>query len=764
MSTINPPRDPAGRFGGQGACPAEAPAPATMFTRLQDAEPNLRAALSAAITQLTGIEAAEEEAPVPAAVIAASPGAGKSRLARELLATCAGDKPVVFHAPTLALCEEAADHACEIGGAAHVIRGRFAPDPAEPERQMCRKPALVARGISLGLNIRESFCFNDDARCDQAECCAWLRQFEPDRTIGHRYMATSYLGYPDPEAYDGVLRVVDETFWAQHLSFVTIGIDEFRQPRTFMKHFTRHGRKEESRVKAHADLIGAAHALVEAMIAGRPPLDLPYSAADYRGFARLEYAAQADIPAPTPDQSETEQSQLLTRAEDALRHVSWYASVWTCLAAAKEAGRTTIERLRLIRGNGRMVIRVCRKHPPQHRQPMLLLDADADPEILGALEIDLQRTAHMALRPNAEVVQVHDRRMTHGSLLQGSELREAWRRVIRREVLSDRVEQGGGVLVGASRKVVLRFFEDAGHDFYGLSDDEVSRFMLETPLHGAHWLWFGGRSLGTNRYRDFSTVIVIGREELPVEALEDHGRALWGDRAGVDLEFVAPGEDGALRLPDREVLYQMSDGSAVAVRVPCHPDPMIRRVQVQTRELATRQLVERLRLARSETRKRVILGCNMPVPGLPVDQLVSWETFCPSRPVAALIDAVVAKGGIRLSDTGLVEDAPRVFPTLDAVKSYRKREGVDARAVLGALSPRLRGQLHLMHLQEDRPYARLCEALVLAESGGEALRSAETIWGPLRQCFGAGEDDTAGARADAVLGGHRIGMSPVSSS
>lgn len=764
MSTINSPRDLTGRFGGQGAYTAEAPAPATMFTRLQDTEPNLRAALSVAITQLTGIAAAEEDAPVPAALIAASPGAGKSRLARELLETFAGDTPVVFHAPTLALCKEAADHAREIGGVAHVIRGRFATDTAESDKQMCRKPALVARGISLGLNIRESFCFNDEARCEFAGSCAWLRQFEPDRTVGHRYMATSYLGYPDPDAYDGVLRVVDETFWAQQLSFVTIGIDEFRQPRTFMKHFARHGQKVESRVKAHADLIGAAQALVDALITGRSPLDLPYSAEDYQAFARLEYAAQADIPAPTPEQSETEQSQLLTRAEDAQRHVSWYALVWVCLAAAKEAGRTTIERLRLFQTNGRIAIRVCRKHPSRHRQPMLLLDADADPEILGALEIDLQRTTNMVLRPNAEVVQVHDRRMTHGSLLQGTDLREAWRRVIRREVLSDQVEQGGGVLVGASRKIVLRFFEDAGHDFGGLSDDEASRFMLETPLHGAHWLWFGGRSLGTNRYRDFSTVIVIGREELPVEALEDRGRALWGDRAGVDLEFVVPGEDGALRLPDREVLYEMSDGSAAAVRLPCHPDPLIRRVQLQTRELATRQLVERLRLARSETRKRVILGCNMPVPGLPVDELVSWEAFCPTRLAAALNDALLERGGMRLSDIGLVEDAPKVFPTLGAVKSYRKREGVDTCAILGALSPRLRGQLHLVQLQEDRPYARLCKALVLAESGGEALCSAETVWGPLKQCFGAGKDDKRGARVDAVLGGHRIGTPPVSSS
>lgn len=139
MSTINSPRDLTGRFGGQGAYTAEAPAPATMFTRLQDTEPNLRAALSVAITQLTGIAAAEEEAPVPAALIAASPGAGKSRLARELLETFAGDTPVVFHAPTLALCKEAADHAREIGGVArrrHDDRGigRIADGHERPHR------------------------------------------------------------------------------------------------------------------------------------------------------------------------------------------------------------------------------------------------------------------------------------------------------------------------------------------------------------------------------------------------------------------------------------------------------------------------------------------------------------------------------------------------------------------------------------------------------------------------------------------------------
>ncbi|MFD2858222.1 hypothetical protein ACFSZS_30525 [Seohaeicola zhoushanensis] len=365
---------------------------------------------------------------------------------------------------------------------------------------------------------------------------------------------------------------------------------------------------------------------------------------------------------------------------------------------------------------------------------MLVLDADADPEILGALEIDVQRTAHMVLRPQAEVLQVHDRRMTHTSLLRGSKLREEWRRIIRREVLRDREGQGGGVLVGASRKVILRLFEDAGYDFEGLPDAEVSRRMLETPLHGARWLWFGGRSLGTNLYRNASTVIVIGREELPVDALEDYGRALWGDRTDADLCFIEPDKDGIRRLPDQELLYEMTDGSAVGVLVPCHPDPLIRRVQMQTRELATRQLVERLRLARSNTRKRVILGCNMPVPGLPVDALIAWDDLCLDRPAAALVDAVLETGGIRLSDAGLVKDAPRIFPTLDAVKAFRKRGSINATDMIEALPTMLRSRMHVVQLQQDRPYARLCKALVFAGSVEDACRQAELIWGPMRHC------------------------------
>jgi hypothetical protein len=281
---------------------------------------------------------------------------------------------------------------------------------------------------------------------------------------------------------------------------------------------------------------------------------------------------------------------------------------------------------------------------------------------------------------------------------------------------------------------VQTFFEDAGHDFAGKSNNDVSEFMLNTRLHGAYWLWFGSRSLGSNRYEACASVIVIGREELPIPVLEDYGRALWGDRPDVDLTFLTPGADGSCRMPDVEMGYEMNNGEAWAVQVPCHADPLIRRVQRQTRELATRQLVERLRLARATVPKRVILGCNIPIPGLPVDELVAWEAFKPSRLTAAIIEGLAMRGGVRACPSGLAADAPHVFSSLDAAKAYLKRKKTRMADWQASIPAWLAPHVSQVELLQARPHARTVQAVVLATCEGTAVQTAERLWGPLRQC------------------------------
>lgn len=147
---------------------------------------------------------------------------------------------------------------------------------------------------------------------------------------------------------------------------------------------------------------------------------------------------------------------------------------------------------------------------------------------------------------------------------------------------------------------------------------------------------------------------------------------------------VHPAFHGRLQMPEVELAYTMADGSSMAVMARAHPDPRIRALQMQSRESATLQLVERLRLAHAPYEKRVILGCKVPIPGLPVHHLMPWQELKLTRAERALLEVVERDGCLRLSHAGLSADAPGTFgPGADAaeqnpnagadlVKKYRR--------------------------------------------------------------------------------------------
>ncbi|WP_306752387.1 hypothetical protein [Paracoccus actinidiae] len=452
---------------------------------------------------------------------------------------------------------------------------------------------------------------------------------------------------------------------------------------------------------------------------------------DYQRFAALEYKAMPDLRGLRPGAAWDRQDQEITKAEKAGNRVTVLAAAWRTLAEAKAAGLEMTERLRLVEAEGRPVLRITWRAGIKHDQPMLVLDADADAAILAAIGLEVHGDHDLSMRPNAHVRQLLDRRMTTSRLLQSPDLRESWRRIIVREVFEDRLTGGGGVLVGASRKVVRAMFKDADHSFSEMSEDQISQVMLGTHLHGARWLWFGGGSLGSNRYETCTRVIVIGREELPIDILEDQGRALFGDVPGNPLTFAAQDSTGRTLLPQREVPYLMADGSAKAVNVPCHPDPRIHLLQQQSRELATRQLIERLRLARAKSPKHVLIGCNIPIPGMPVDRLVSWEELCPDRLTAALIDGLTYKGGVRLTPAGLHEGSPRVFSSLEAARVFLKRRTLNRSEAAKSFADRFSSRDILsMRIRNSQPMARTETALMLRSLADPIQSVAHRLWGP----------------------------------
>jgi hypothetical protein len=558
--------------------------------------------------------------------------------------------------------------------------------------------------------------------CPHRATCGYLAQFDVEADV--RFLATAYLRHPDGQSETTSLRIIDEKFYGEYISIRDVPITSLTEPRT---HFP------SDQAARHADLLKASKLVVSAMLTGRSPLELGFDAEEYKDFAQAERLGVSPTPGIRPDQSERRQRELLEKAERDYREVHIRSAIWTILADAKAAGLSSPERLRLHSRDNMHLLRVARKHAQKHKQPTLILDADADEKILEALGIDVISDVDVSLRPNAYICQVHDRRMSSSSLLKSRRLRDDWRRVIVEEVLTDRLGKSSGVLVGATRKVVRAMFEDAGHSFQGMLEEDISSFMLETKLHGAHWLWFGGRALGSNRYKECSAVIVIGREELPIDALEDQARALWGDTPGEPLLFVERDENGQRALPLQEVPYEMA-GAPKAAMVPTHPDPRVECLQRQTREFATRQIVERLRLARSPYRKRVILGCKIPIPGMPVDELLTWEELRPSRARAAITAGLLYTGGTLLDVHGLHSADKGTFPSAEAAKKHLKRDHRSSCDLRSPMSSRPKDRVQLVRLQQDRPHARGKVALLRAATAGEAEDLARELFGPLKSC------------------------------
>lgn len=517
-------RDSGGRFVGVGALATDKPAEAPEWLGVAEAAERIREAVGGALDALGG-----DEGPVLA--IAASPGAGKSRVAREVIAERLGQLggDVAFYCPTLDLAEEAAEHFEALGVRALVVRGREAmqPDGSGP---MCQRAGLVKVLKAAGLGIGENMCRRKGAggaveQCPHYDGCAWVGQWR-DLEEGPvvRCYSHAHLWLPDSSGRgDPVLRVIDESCWSGALGQADVPMAGWLKPR-------------RCKPELAADIHKAALDVLAMLRAGDGLQGLGCSAEELRAFAVGE--GGGGVIHTGPSASDEEIAAAARQREGLDKGAGARAAVWRVLAEAVEAGRERCERVVMAEEGLRVH---WRKAMPEG--PVVLLDADADPEILRALwperEVEMVQAE---LKPRAEVVQVADKSFSKRALIGtkdkpgGEELRAELVGLVRLEVLRQRAVGGAGVLVVASKAVVVEMFKDAGRDAPKLGEE----------LHGARWAWYGPATRGLNDWRGFETVLLVGREELPPEALAGEARALFGD-GPEPLELPAPAEDGVRR-------------------------------------------------------------------------------------------------------------------------------------------------------------------------------------------------------------------------
>ena len=128
--------------------------------------------------------------------------------------------------------------------------------------------------------------------------------------------------------------------------------------------------------------------------------------------------------------------------------------------------------------------------------------------------------------------------------------------------------------------------------------------------------------VGSNEFQNFHVIHFVSREQPPWEALKAIAGAYFPDDPTLDL-------DGELQIALRP--YEMRNLKDVQTEVRVHPDRRVQYLMELSRELMILQAIDRLRLLRPNPDRllngevftpRIYIHCNLPLPGLEVDQLV----------------------------------------------------------------------------------------------------------------------------------------------
>jgi hypothetical protein len=176
--------------------------------------------------------------------------------------------------------------------------------------------------------------------------------------------------------------------------------------------------------------------------------------------------------------------------------------------------------------------------------------------------------------------------------------------------------------------------------------------LIKTPA--LHY----GNLVGMDTLKALPLLIVAGRQEPSALDMEAQARALWPE---ADLHL-----SGAYQ--QYRTHYTMRDGSQVATVVRQHPDWRVAACLRQVREEGLIQAIGRGRYIHSTGQRELIVACNVPVPGLIVDRLVTMDEILPERRLALAL--LKGKGTAPLSAGWLAENVGDEFKNENAARVW----------------------------------------------------------------------------------------------
>jgi hypothetical protein len=194
--------------------------------------------------------------------------------------------------------------------------------------------------------------------------------------------------------------------------------------------------------------------------------------------------------------------------------------------------------------------------------------------------------------------------------------------------------------------------------------ETAAKLPISVELDGAVWTHFG-RVLGVNDWSDFDVVIVVGREQMPPEAAERVARAVYcddPDELNLTGEYITEVRG-----------HRLASGKLAGVEVAVHPDPRVQGIVERSRERGICQAIDRLRLIHGRPDREVIILCDLPLPGIVVDQYV---------PLREILDggtryqrAWEATGVLPTGAAHLAAAHPELWRSRNAAKEWMKVHG-----------------------------------------------------------------------------------------
>ena len=583
--------------------------------------------------------------------VAASAGSGKTTAflrgiaANEFLRQHAR---IHIYAPDHSLC---AEHAKLIPGA-RVMQGRSRPDANGAP--LCRRHRAADAVARAGLGVFEHLCKQQGSpECQFFDQCGWVAQWK-DKGPGVRCFPHAWiplgkpLGQPPPD-----LIIIDESCWKPLVSHLDMDPKELWQQGAII------GGKLVSAINRALAKPGEELAALRA--AG-------ITMADLRDAAKKLDAVSTTAQIQPNESDIAIERKVKAWASGPLRRVAKLLR-----ALAKEIGverdqshgvwLNPSKRLRV--GDGweehpRIEVAWTKRPNVPPEAGVILLDADADHAInerlfgpLAAVEFNYPR--------RAVVTQVDSTAMPKARLvMQGADsVRqvEALLRLLRRET------EGGKRVLLVTYLAVRRLLTE---------EPEGERLPPAGHCEGADVAHFGAIR-GLDGWKQFDTVIILGRNQPRPEAVEADARAIWADDVE-PLRFIpAEGwEKTEVSLDLRGAVFPPT------VEVHIHPDLRCQRLLRQIRECETLQAIDRLRLIHRETAARVIIASNLPLDGLEVDELVSWREL--TKPASRFEQLYVERGILPLGARDIFRVAPDHWGSEKAAEKdlERNRPGANA--------------------------------------------------------------------------------------